>query len=341
MLLIPRDDGIDLAESKAKKKIVSESQKRSGDSLVGQPATRTVFIGDEETRMLKKRLAEGEASHDLSEEEDIDVSLMEALEDAEEQTLHMVSLDYCLPMITCEEPVDVSFLNSEHARGLSDAIGCSRVGEVRHLLDRRLNQCMMAELCGETLTNGLGSIGEVDVTQKLGESIFDHASQMGVVPGELSDHWDRDPLTATWTRSVVVPRRTFFHPSEGENGPDLSVLSGGRTTLLSAGKMVRDNWKPAAVDDGPSNGEPWTGKCTFYELWEDASQSLEEGEPTNPLGCVIQLLQGFEGQVENDDVGALDLPGRLVFTNVEEYSLKDDLSGDPLDGALVTIAKRE
>ena len=38
---------------------------------------------------------------------------------------------------------------------------------------------------------------------------------------------------------------------------------------------------------------------------------------------------------------ATDLPGGLVFTDVAEYSPTDDLSGDPLDGQLVTIAKRE
>ena len=46
VLLRPRDDGIDPAESKAKKKIVSESQKRSGESLEDQPATRTAFTND-------------------------------------------------------------------------------------------------------------------------------------------------------------------------------------------------------------------------------------------------------------------------------------------------------
>ena len=37
----------------------------------------------------------------------------------------------------------------------------------------------------------------------------------------------------------------------------------------------------------------------------------------------------------------MDLPGGLVFTDVAEYSLTDDLSGESLDGQLVTLAKRE
>ena len=209
---------------------------------------------EEKARILKKRLADDEAPHDLSEDEDVDVSLMEALEDAEEQTLHMTSLDYCLPMITCEEPVDVSFLGSEQARNLSDAIGCSRVGEVLHLLDRRLNQCMMAELCGEDFPSGLASIGEPP-QEELGESIFDYGSQMGMIPDGSADRWDRDPLKAMWTRSIVVPRREFYHPSEGEGGPDLSVLSGRRIAIPSSGKMIRDNWKTTSIRYGPMNGE--------------------------------------------------------------------------------------
>ena len=148
--------------------------------------------------MLKKRPGDDEVPRDLSEEEDVDVSLMEALEDAEEQTLHMTSLDYCLPMITCEEPVDISFLDSAQARDLSDAIGCSMVGEVRHILDRRLNQCMTAKLCGEDIASGLPSIGGPSQAE-LGASIFDYGSQMGMIPDGSSDRWDRDPSTPTWT----------------------------------------------------------------------------------------------------------------------------------------------
>ena len=212
---------------------------------------------------------------------------MQALEDAEEQALHMTSLDYCLPMITCEEPVDISFLDSELARNLSDVIGCSRVGEVRHLLDMRLNQCLMAGLC-EDLSGGLASMGGLAEDDR-GASIFDHDSQMGVIPEESGDHWIQDSSTASWTRYVVVPRMGYCHPSQGEGGPDLSVLSGTRITIPSSGKMVRDNWKNTGAGDGPMGGEPWTGKCVFYETWEDATKSEEA-----PLSCTIQLLQGFK-----------------------------------------------
>ena len=45
--------------------------------------------------------------------------------------------------------------------------------------------------------------------------------------------------------------------------------------------------------------------------------------------------------MEKDAKGAIDLPGRLVFTDVAEYSLRDDLSGEPFGGVLVAMAKRE
>ena len=38
---------------------------------------------------------------------------------------------------------------------------------------------------------------------------------------------------------------------------------------------------------------------------------------------------------------ALDPPGKLVFTNVPEYSVIDDLTGEELPASLVTAAKRE
>ena len=140
--------------------------------------------------MLKKRNSEDDGAQGQSEDEDVDVGWMEALEDAEEQTLHMTSLDYCMPLITCEEPVDISFLDSEKARNVSDASKCINVGEVRHTLDRLLSQCMMAEFCEEDGPSGLLSTGNASDAE-LGASIFDYGSQMGVVPDEKVDHWDR------------------------------------------------------------------------------------------------------------------------------------------------------
>ena len=63
----------------------------------------------------------------------------------------------------------------------------------------------------------------------------------------------------------MVARKEFYHPSEGEGGPDLSVLSGRRITIPSGGKMIRDNWKATSIRDSPMNGEAWVGKCVSYE----------------------------------------------------------------------------
>ena len=82
---------------------------------------------------------------------------------------------------------------------------------------------------------------------ELGASIFDHGSPMGMIPDESADRWDRDLSTATWTRSIVVARREFYHPSEGEGGPDLFMLSGRRITVPSDGKPIRDDWKMTAI----------------------------------------------------------------------------------------------
>ena len=78
-----------------------------------------------------------------------DVGLMEVLDAAEEKTLHVASENYYMRMITCEEEVDVSYLESGRAADISDAIVCTNVGEIRHLMDRQLGQCMLSELCDD------------------------------------------------------------------------------------------------------------------------------------------------------------------------------------------------
>ena len=42
-----------------------------------------------------------------------DMGLMEALEEAEAKTIHLTSLEHCLPLIVCEEPRDISYLGSD------------------------------------------------------------------------------------------------------------------------------------------------------------------------------------------------------------------------------------
>ena len=92
-----------------------------------------------------------------------------------------------MPLTTCEEPVDISYLKTDWAADLSDAIACTNVGEVRHILDRRLSQRMLAELCEEESPARVLPRGS-----ELGASIFDYGSPMGLIPDESEDHWVRD-----------------------------------------------------------------------------------------------------------------------------------------------------
>ena len=99
----------------------------------------------------------------------------------------------------------------------------------------------------------------------------------------------------------------------------MSTLRNTRLTIPSVGRSIKDDWRATVVEDGPSAEEPWVGKSVFYETWDEAS------EPT---------------EVSRVDRVA-DLPGGLLFTDIAEYSLTDYLSGEALDGQLVTLAKRE
>ena len=101
--------------------------------------------------------------------------------------------------------MNLSYLGSDYARDLSDVISCTRVGEVRQALGRRVDECLMPELC---------EAEEAELSDSIGESILDHESPMGLELDESADRWARDEASATWTRSSVVPRRSFYHPSE-------------------------------------------------------------------------------------------------------------------------------
>ena len=81
-------------------------------------------------------------------------------------------------------------------------------------------------------------------------------------------------------------------------------------------EMIRDDWKAAGYDDALLGDKLWTGRCVFNESWDNITAT---------------------DQVEVKP----ELPNELVFTNVEEYCLIDDLSEEALDGHLVTLAKHE
>ena len=174
-------------------------QMPSGRSFRLRPRTE---VEEEDARPDKARR--------LEYDEVLGVELMEALEEAESDTIHLVSMDCSMPLLTCEEPLNVSFLDTDYARDLSEAIACTRYGEVRQALEDRAVMYMMTELCDEKST-----------ADQMGASIFDHDSPIGLEVEENEDRWIHDVAAGTWTRVIVVPRKTMFHPSEGEGGPDL------------------------------------------------------------------------------------------------------------------------
>ena len=71
---------------------------------------------------------------------------MNRIEIEEKKTLHIATGDYYMAMTICEEAVDMSCMNSRKAKMLNEAIGCTDVGPVRDQLNKKLNQCMLAEL---------------------------------------------------------------------------------------------------------------------------------------------------------------------------------------------------
>ena len=42
--------------------------------------------------------------------------------------------------------------------------------------------------------------------------------------------------------------------------------------VRSTGESTRDNWKQAANDEAR---EPWTGRCTFFDKWSEASEDCK------------------------------------------------------------------
>ena len=156
---------------------------------------------------------------------------------------------------------------------------------------------------------------------------------MGILPDAEGDYWAHDDAASTWTRMIVVPRMEYYRPGEGaegerSQGPLLEDLGDLRKTITSDGGVTQDNWRKAEMSDGPDDvSKEWTGSCVFRERWSVTSKGLLTGS----------LSATGVGQVDR----ATDPPGKLVFTNIPEYSVVDDLSGDPLPASLVTLAKRE
>lgn len=128
---------------------------------------------------------------------------MGALGTMERSADHVEVMGQCLPMQTCEDYVDVSFMKEERADVVSEAICNTKIGTVRNLLKDRLAAYMVAYYCEE-------EPAEEDV----GESIFEPHGLMGLPMEEREDHWIHDKATATWPWIMVVRRRKLYYPVE-------------------------------------------------------------------------------------------------------------------------------
>ena len=201
-------------------------------------------------------------------------------------------------------------------------ISCTDVGPLRDRLGERLIQSLADEFIDSPGLDATGGFSPVGGARPGEESIFDYGSSIGLLPESEGDYWIHDAAASTWTRIVVVPMKEFYHPSEGVErssipGPRLADLGNLIRTITSDGKVVQDDWRKTEMAEGPCEVGTWTGSCVFRESWAATSEEIH--------------------QIDR----AADVPGPLVFTNAPEYSLLDDLSGEPLPAPLVTVAKRE
>ena len=139
-----------------------------------------------------------------------------------------------MPMTVIEETVDLSWVQSERTKILSEMMGCTDVGPLQDRLGERLIQTLAEEFV-DPATGGLSPAGgEGDGPGE--ESIFDYGSTIGLLPDSEGDYWIRDVSASTWARMIVVPRKEFYHPSEGGErssspGPLLESLGDLRKTI--------------------------------------------------------------------------------------------------------------
>ena len=175
---------------------------------------------------------------------------------------------------------------------------------------------------------------------------------MGLEEDCEEDRWEYDASNASWTRFIVVPRKDFFHPSEGageeSSGPKLSDLRNCRWTFPEGIAAIKDDWKKDSgeleVDGSPME---WTGKCVFYERWTtEEEENQEESRLHLEMQGMERMSRGScQGHATSSPLCSLSggsaLPGDLIFHDIPERNITDDLSGKPLEVVQVTSAKHE
>jgi len=218
-------------------------------------------------------------------------------------------------MTVLEDSTDLSWVQNRNTRFIGEMLSCTDVGLLRDQLNEELTQSLVDEFVDPAADGSVHEgIGE--------ESIFDYGSPMGLLPDAEGDRWMHDHAASTWTRVIVIPCEKYFHPDEDRvGGPALEDLGDLRKTITSDGRIIQDNWRKAEMDGGPGgDSKEWIGSCIFHETWS----AISEDRPG-------------VGQIDR----ATGTPGNLVFTNVPEYSVVDNLTGEDPPASLVTIAKRE
>ena len=116
---------------------------------------------------------------------------MNPIEVLEERIGSVSTREGDMPMILCDETIDISYLSSEVAPLIADALERTKIGGVRDHLLQELIESMLMELSEE----------EKDI----GESLFVFESSMGLQAADWEDYWIRDEEAATSIRIIVVP----------------------------------------------------------------------------------------------------------------------------------------
>ena len=150
---------------------------------------------------------------------------------------------------------------------------------------------MMRSVCQATIS------GDDDPSAAAAEteSMFGPGSRQGLGERGESDRWQYDASNATWTSFIVVPRTSFFHPSEvaaeekGCPGPKLTDLRSYRWTIADGIPPIKDDWERDA-GEMEANGSlvEWTGRGVFGGRW--ASDVMNDDAEDTSLHAETQGL---------------------------------------------------
>lgn len=143
-------------------------------------------------------------------------------------------------MLVCEESMGLPFVNTVEANAISESMCDTKVGLVRNSLEEHFKGHRMARCCCDINAAG----GEEECNTDEWESTFEPDRLMGLPVEQFMDHWE-DPTTASWTRHMIVPRKSLYVPAEdvvpefgGDSAPS---LSNWRLTVLKDGRRLKDD----------------------------------------------------------------------------------------------------